>query len=207
MLKRHYLDLGIILQRSIMNILDEIKQNKILLSDGAWGTFLQEKGLKPGECPELWNITHRNEVLDIAESYLLAGSDIIETNSFGGNIFKLSQYGLEDRVNEINQAAAAISREAAGNDRHVAGSVGPSGKMLLMGDVTEKELYDGFCQQVTALEKGGADIIIVETMSAIDEAALAVRAARENTKCTVIVTMTFSGDNNGDFHTMMGVIT
>ena len=188
-----------------MNILDKLKHGKILLSDGAWGTFLQEKGLKPGECPELWNITHRKEVLDIAESYLLAGSDIIETNSFGGSIFKLSQYGLEGRVSELNQAAAAISREAAGNDRHVAGSVGPSGKMLLMGDVTENELYDGFCQQVTALEKGGADIIIVETMSAIDEASLAVRAARENTKCTVIITMTFSGDNKGDFRTMMGV--
>jgi 5-methyltetrahydrofolate--homocysteine methyltransferase len=188
-----------------MTILDKLRHGKILLSDGAWGTFLQEKGLKPGECPELWNITHRNEVLDIAQAYLLAGSDIVGTNSFGGNIFKLTQYGLEDRVIEINHAAAAISREAAGSERHVAGSVGPSGKMLLMGDVTEKELYDGFCQQVTALEKGGADIIIVETMSAIDEAALAVRAARENTQCTVIVTMTFSGDNNGSFHTMMGV--
>jgi 5-methyltetrahydrofolate--homocysteine methyltransferase len=188
-----------------MNILEELKNGLVFLSYEAWGTFLQEKGLKPGECPELWNITHRNEVLDIAQAYLLAGSDIVETNSFGGNIFKLSQYGLADRVNEINHAAAAISREAAGNDRHVAGSVGPSGKMLLMGDVTENELYDGFCQQVTALEKGGADIIIVETMSAIDEAALAVRAARDNTACTVIVTMTFSADNNGSFHTMMGV--
>jgi 5-methyltetrahydrofolate--homocysteine methyltransferase len=188
-----------------MNILDKISNNKILLSDGAWGTFLQEKGLKPGECPELWNITHKGEVFDIAESYLLAGSDIIETNSFGGNIIKLSQYGLEERVTEINLAAAAISREAAGNNRHVAGSVGPSGKMLLMGDVTENELYEGFCQQVTALEKGGADIIIVETMSALDEASIAVRAARENTKCTVIATMTFSEDNNGAFRTMMGV--
>jgi 5-methyltetrahydrofolate--homocysteine methyltransferase len=188
-----------------MNILDKISNNKILLSDGAWGTFLQEKGLKPGECPELWNITHKGEVFDIAESYLLAGSDIIETNSFGGNIIKLSQYGLEERVTEINLAAAAISREAAGNYRHVAGSVGPSGKMLLMGDVTENELYEGFCQQVTALEKGGADIIIVETMSALDEASIAVRAARENTKCTVIATMTFSEDNNGAFRTMMGV--
>jgi len=188
-----------------MTILDELKNGKVLLSDGAWGTFLQEKGLKPGECPELWNITHRSEVLDIAESYLLAGSDIIETNSFGGSIFKLSQYGLEERVSELNQAAASISREVAGNDRHVAGSVGPSGKMLLMGDITEDELYNGFCQQVTALEKGGADIIIIETMSAIDEAVLAVRAARANTKCTVIVTMTFSADNNGAFRTMMGV--
>jgi 5-methyltetrahydrofolate--homocysteine methyltransferase len=188
-----------------MNILDKLKQNKILLSDGAWGTFLHEKGLNPGECPELWNLTHRNDVRNIAQSYLDAGSDIIETNSFGGNIFKLSHYGLEDRVSELNRSAAEISREVAGNDRHVAGSVGPTGKMLILGDVTEAELYDGFCQQVIALEKGGADIIIVETMSAIDEAALAVRAARENTKCTVILTMTFSDNNYGDFRTMMGV--
>lgn len=187
-----------------MNILDKIKQNKILLCDGAWGTFLLAKGMQPGECPELWNITHRAEVKDIAESYLNAGSDIIETNSFGGNRFKLSMYGLEDRVTELSHAAAAISREAAGKGKHVAGSIGPTGKMLLMGDVTEEELYDAFREQAVALEEGGADIIIIETMSAIDEAALAVRAARENTKCIVIITMTFSKDPGG-YHTMMGV--
>jgi 5-methyltetrahydrofolate--homocysteine methyltransferase len=188
-----------------MNILEELKQNKILLCDGAWGTFLQAKGMTPGECPELWNITHRNEVLSIAESYLQAGSDIIETNSFGGSIFKLSQYGLGDRVTEINKAAASISREAAGKDKHVAGSIGPTGKMLLMGDVTENELYDAFCEQAVALEKGGSDIIIIETMSALDEASLAVRAARENTICTVAITMTFTKTPKGEYRTMMGV--
>jgi 5-methyltetrahydrofolate--homocysteine methyltransferase len=186
-----------------MNILDEIK-NRVLLSDGAWGTFLQAKGLTPGECPELWNITHRNEVLDIAKSYIRAGSDIIETNSFGGSIIKLSQYGLGDRIAEINKEASAISREAAGNDKYVAGSVGPTGKMILMGDVTEAELYDAFAEQSIALEKGGADIIIIETMTALDESALAVRAARENTKCTVILTMTFSATPRGEYRTMMG---
>jgi 5-methyltetrahydrofolate--homocysteine methyltransferase len=188
-----------------MNILDKIARNKTLLSDGAWGTILQAKGIKPGECPELWNITHRTDVLDIAESYLLAGSDIIETNSFGANRIKLAQYGLEHRVKELNIAAAAISREVAGIDKHVAGSVGPTGKMLMMGDITEKELYDAYCEQAIALEAGGADIIIIETMSASDESSLAVRAARENTKCTVIITMTFSKDMNGEYHTMMGV--
>ena len=97
-----------------MNILDELKQNKILLSDGAWGTLLQAKGMTPGECPEYWNITHRNDVLQIASSYIDAGSDIIETNSFGGSRLKLSQYGFGDLASELNQAAAAISREAAG---------------------------------------------------------------------------------------------
>jgi len=188
-----------------MTILDELKQNKILLSDGAWGTFLQAKGMSPGECPELWNIDHRSDVLDIAESYIKAGSDIIETNSFGASRLKLSQYGLGDRTVEINRAAASISREAAGINKHVAGSVGPTGKMLLMGDVTELELYDSFSEQAIALEKGGADIIIIETMSALDEASIAVKAARENTECVIIVTMTFSKDPQGRFFTMMGV--
>ena len=188
-----------------MTILDKLKEKKVLLSDGAWGTFLQAKGLKPGECPELWNITRRTEIIDIAESYLLAGSDIIETNSFGGSTFKLSQYGLGERVSEINRAAAEISREAAGAKKHVAGSIGPTGKMLFMGDVTEAELYNAFLEQAVALENGGADIIIIETMSALDEASLAVRAARENTNCIVIITMTFSKTPRGEYRTMMGV--
>jgi 5-methyltetrahydrofolate--homocysteine methyltransferase len=187
-----------------MNILDDIKKGKVLLSDGAWGTFLQDKGLQPGECPELWNITHRDEVLDLAKNYVCAGSDIIGTNSFGGSIFKLSQYGLAGRVAEINEAASLISREAAGTGKYVAGSIGPSGKMILMGDVTGEELYDGFATQAKALEKGGADIIIIETMTALDESAFAVRAARENTNCTVILTMTFSKTPRGEYRTMMG---
>ncbi|HUX97558.1 MAG TPA: homocysteine S-methyltransferase family protein [Bacteroidales bacterium] len=188
-----------------MSILKILEQKQILLSDGAWGTFLQATGLKPGECPELWNITRKNDVIKIAQSYIEAGSDIIETNSFGGSIFKLSQYGLGDRVFELNKAAAAISSEAAGKNAHVAGSVGPTGKMLIMGDVTEEELYNGFKEQCTALEAGGADIIIIETMSAIDEASAAIKAARENTGCVVIATMTFDGDIINRYHTMMGV--
>jgi 5-methyltetrahydrofolate--homocysteine methyltransferase len=188
-----------------MDILDELKQNKILLSDGAWGTLLQAKGMQPGECPEYWNITHRDEVFEIAESYVTAGSDIIETNSFGGSRLILSQYGYGDLTSELNYAAALISRKAAGSSKHVAGSIGPTGKMILMEDVTETELYDAFTEQAIALERGGADIIIIETMSAIDEAAIAVKAARENTKCAVIITMTFSRDSKGEYHTMMGV--
>ena len=188
-----------------MNILDEIKSRGVLLSDGALGTILQSKGLQPGECPELWNLTNRLVLKEIAESYLQAGSDIISTNSFGASRIKLAQYGLGDRCVEINRTAASIYREAAGNDKHVAGSIGPTGKMLILGDITETELFDAFTEQASALENGGADIIIIETMSASDEAALAVKAARAATGCTVIITMTFASDMKGGYHTMMGV--
>jgi len=182
-----------------------ISQGKTLVSDGAWGTFLQAKGLKTGECPELWNIDHPEAVLDIAQGYIDAGADTIETNSFGGNCFKLEGFGLESQVYEINRKAAEISRQAAGADKYVLGSIGPTGKILMMGDVTEEELYDAFKEQAIALYDGGADALVIETMTAIDEASIAVRAARENTPCEVICTMTFDHLVTGDYRTMMGV--
>jgi 5-methyltetrahydrofolate--homocysteine methyltransferase len=185
-------------------IIDQIKKGKVLVSDGAWGTFLQQKGLKLGECPEEWNITHPDEVFDIAKSYIDAGADMIETNSFGGTIFKVEKYGLGDKVFELNKAAAAISRKAAG-DKFVIGSVGPTGKILIMGDVTEEELYDAFKEQVKGLEAGGVDAIMIETMTDLDEARLAIRAAKENTNCEVFCTMTFDKTVQGEFRTMMGV--
>ena len=186
-------------------LLELIAQGKTLVSDGAWGTFLQAKGLEAGKCPEEWNELHPQEVLDIAQGYIDAGADMIETNSFGGNRFKLEGFGLQDQVYLLNRKAAEISRLAAGDDKYVLGSVGPTGKMLLMGDVTEDELYQAFREQAIALYEGGADAIILETMTAIDEASIAVRAARENTPCTVICTMTFDRLLNGDYRTMMGV--
>jgi len=187
-----------------MKIVEAVKSGRVLVSDGAWGTFLQQKGLKPGECPELWNLERPDDVRAIAQSYIDAGSDMVETNSFGGTCFKLEHYGLEGRVSEISEAAARLSREAAG-DLWVIASIGPTGKMLLMGDVTEEELYNGFKEQAVALEKGGADAICIETMSALDEATLAVKAAKENTDCEIICTFTFEQTVNGDYRTMMGV--
>jgi len=185
-------------------ITDRIKQGKILVSDGAWGTFLHAKGLKPGQCPELWNIEHPDEVFDIAKSYIDAGADMVETNSFGGSSFKLIHYGLADRTSELNQAAAAISRKAAG-DKFVLGSVGPTGKILMMGEVTPEEVYESFKEQVVALENGGADAIIIETFTDLDEARLAIRAAKENTTREVICTMTFERTVYGEYRSMMGV--
>lgn len=187
------------------SIVDAVKSGRILVSDGAWGTFLQKKGMKPGDCPELWCVDRPDDVLDIARGYIEAGADMIETNSFGGSRFKLEHYGLADRTVELNEAAARISRQAAGDSNWVIASIGPTGKMLLMEEVTEDELYDGFKEQAIALAQGGADAICVETMSALDEASLAVRAARENTGCEVICTFTFERTVKGEYRTMMGV--
>lgn len=164
--------------------------------------------MRPGECPELWAIERPADVKAIAQAYLAAGADLVESDSFGGTSFKLAHYGLQDRVAEINEAAARLSAEAAaeaGGEKWVIASVGPTGRMLVMEDVTARELYAGFAEQVTALARGGADAICVETMSDIEEAALAVRAVKEKTSCEAIATFTFSRTIHGDYRTMMGV--
>ena len=186
-------------------ITDVLKTGKILVSDGAWGTFLYRKGLKSGECPELWCLTHYSEVKDIAKSYIDAGADMVQTNSFGGTRFKLEYYGLGEKTSEINEEAARASREAAGADRWVIASCGPTGKMLVTEEITEQQMYDAFKEQAAALEKGGADAVCIETMSDIEEAVIAVKAARENTKLEVICTFTFEKTVRGDYRTMMGV--
>ena len=177
---------------------------RILVADGAWGTYLFKKGLLSGECPEEWNFKHYDEVLEIAKSYILAGSDIISTNSFGANIFKLSQYGLSEKLNEICRTSAKISREAAGKEKLVMASIGPTGKFLIMEDVTANDLYESFKNQALAFEEGGADAVCIETFYALDEAEQAIKAVKENTSLDIICTFTFDKTEHG-FKTLMGI--
>ncbi|MFW6101285.1 MAG: homocysteine S-methyltransferase family protein [Bacteroidota bacterium] len=189
-----------------MKKLSQLVTNKsTILSDGAWGTNLQRKGLEIGECPEEWNINYPDLVEEVARDFIEAGSRLIKTNSFGGSRFKLEQYGLGERTTEINRLGGEISRRAAGPNVLVMGSIGPTGKMLITGEVTEDDLYEAFKQQATALEAGGVDVILVETMSDLEEARLAVQAASNNTACEIACTMTFEKTVDGDYKTMMGI--
>jgi 5-methyltetrahydrofolate--homocysteine methyltransferase len=185
-------------------LLDKLNQVSVLIGDGAWGTFLYEKGLMAGDCPEYWNLSMPGEVKDIALSYVNAGSDIIETNSFGANSIKLNHFNLAPLAFKINYEAARISRIAAGETRIVLGSMGPTGKLLIMGDISKEQLYNSFSEQANALEQGGADALIIETMSDIEEARIAVKAARDHTKCDIVVSFTYSRAGD-EYRTMMGI--
>jgi len=188
------------------SILERIAAGEILISDGAWGTFLQAKGLQPGECPESWNVTHPDDVRDVAAAYVAVGSDMVESDSFGGTYYKLKEFGLGDKVAEYNKAAAKISKEAIGDKGYVIASVGPTGQIVEDegGDVTEEDLYNAFKEQVVALAEGGADALCIETMSSVAEAVQAIKAGKENTNLTIICTFTFEPGANG-FRSMMGV--
>ena len=186
-------------------LLERLQRGDRLISDGATGTFLQQHGLEPGGCPEEFNSSHPEVVRQMAREYFDAGSDMVLTNSFGGSVYMQRKYGYGERVREFNRLAAEHARSQAPAEGLVVGSVGPTGEFLEpLGPVSESEMYDAFAEQVTALAEGGADAVVVETMTAIEEAALAIRAARENTSLTVMATMVFDRGPRGYF-TMMGV--
>jgi 5-methyltetrahydrofolate--homocysteine methyltransferase len=173
-----------------------------VLTDGAWGTQLQARGLKPGETPDLWNLTNPAKVAAVAQAYVAAGSQVILTNTFGANRVRLAECGAADRMKEINEAGARLSREAAAGRALVFASIGPSGKMLMSGDVTEEELRAAFREQAEALARGGADGLVVETMADLEEARIAIGAAKA-TGLPVVGSMVFDSGKDKD-RTMMG---
>lgn len=185
-------------------ILNKLAEGKILISDGAWGTFLHQKGLKADECPESWNLSRPGDVLEIARSYVDAGSDLILTNSFGGSPHKLKGYGLRDQAYALNKAAAEISKEAAGDRALVMGSMGPTGIMVMMGEVPPQEILAGFEEQARGLVDGGVDGLVVETMTDPEEARLAIEAIKKVCELEVACTFTFSKTQTGEYRTMMG---
>ncbi len=186
-----------------MNEQISVLERQPVLLDGAWGSQLMAHGLPVGECPEAWNIHNPAKVQHVATSYVGAGCRIILTNTFGGNRILLARYGLADDTAEINRRGAAISCKVAAGHALVFGSVGPTGKVLAAGEITETELLSVFAEQTQALASGGVDGIVVETMSDIDEARIAVKAAKL-TGLPVVGCMTFGYGKTGD-RTMNGV--
>jgi len=178
-----------------------VLKERIVILDGAMGTMLQERGMQPGQCPELFGVENPSILREIHSLYIEAGSDIIQTNTFGGNAFKLGEYGLGDRVEEINAESVRIAKETARGRAWVAASIGPTGKLLTpMGDGSFDDLYRAFAQQVQACERAGADIISIETMTDLGEMRAALIAARTESRLPVIAHMTFEPEGRS----MMG---
>jgi 5-methyltetrahydrofolate--homocysteine methyltransferase len=188
------------------SLIDRIKRGEILVADGAMGTMLFESGLNPGDCPEKLNIEKPELLEGIARKYLDAGADILQTNTFGGSPLKLEQYGLADKTEEINVASVEAVRSVVGDRAYVSASCGPSGMILKpYGDCEPDELTESFERQIAALVSAGIDMLCIETMTDLNEAVIAVRAARSvDSELTVAATMTFDSTPRG-FYTIMGV--
>jgi 5-methyltetrahydrofolate--homocysteine methyltransferase len=187
-------------------LLERLSEDKPLVADGAMGTMLLERGLEPGQCPEAVNLTRSRVLEEIAAAYLDAGAEMIQTNTFGGSPLKLARHGLEDDMATVNRAAVQAARTAAGDRAYVAGSCGPSGRILKpYGDIDPDEVYDSFRRQLEVLIDAGVDCVCVETMVDLVEASTAVRAAKAvSPTMPVTASMTFDPTPKG-FHTVMGV--
>jgi 5-methyltetrahydrofolate--homocysteine methyltransferase len=182
--------------------LDEFSAAPVIL-DGAWGTELQALGLQPGSCPDTWNVAAPDRVQSVASAYAEAGSQILLTNTFGANRISLSRCGQSDYVDQLNHAGARISLGAAAGRARVFASIGPTGKLLAQGDVTESDLQVAFEEQARALAKAGVHGLVLETFSCLDELRIALSAAKA-TGLPVVACMVFDSGKDRD-RTAMGV--
>jgi 5-methyltetrahydrofolate--homocysteine methyltransferase len=183
-------------------LIERLLAEKPVITDGAWGTELQKRGLEPGSPADAWNIEHPERVEAVARSYVAAGSRIILTNTFQANRTALDRHGFGERVREINRAGVEISRGAAGERAHVFASIGPTGRLLAAGETSEGELREVFVEQVEALAEARPDGLVIETMSDPVEAKCAIRAARA-TGLPIVACMTFDSGREKT-RTMMG---
>ncbi|NMG38804.1 betaine--homocysteine S-methyltransferase [Chelativorans sp. ZYF759] len=183
---------------------DLLAEKGVLLADGATGTTLFSMGLEAGDAPELWNVEHPERIVALHQGFVDAGADIILTNSFGGTRHRLKLHNAQDRVHELNRAAAEIARgvaDAADRTIVVAGSVGPTGELLQpLGAMTYDEAVESFREQIEGLKAGGADVAWIETMSAPDE----IRAAAE-AAIAVGLPYVYTGSFDTAGRTMMGL--
>jgi len=188
------------------DFIEKLNSGKILVSDGALGTMLINNGMQSGECPDYLNITKPGLPEMVAKAYFRAGSDIIFTNTFGASPLKLTDYNLQDEAEEINIAAVNIIRNIAGGSVYIAGSCGPTGRMMPpLGDTEPEEIKESYRIQAQALMTAGVDFLCFETMSDTQEAILGIQAVRElSADIPVGATMTFDKTHRGYF-TFMGI--
>jgi len=188
------------------NLLDVVNE-RVLVCDGAMGTQLFEAGLTPGACGELWNIDQPTVIQAVHQRYRDAGCDLITTNTFGGMRSQLERHGLAERVTEINKAAAEVARNVVGDDGWALGDIGPFGDFLEpIGEVSHAQLTEIFTAQARALHSGGVDAFIVETMSDVNEMAVAIKACKHvDASMPVLATYAFESRGSDDLRTMMGV--
>jgi 5-methyltetrahydrofolate--homocysteine methyltransferase len=185
-------------------IRDLLALRGVLLLDGAWGTTLQSFGLAPGACTELWNAQHPEQVAQVAGAYADAGADLVSTNSFGGNRYRLAQHGMTDRVTELNSAAVRLSLEGVGGRVPVVASVGPTGVELGKGVATSRQVREAFAEQVAALAEAGAAAVLVETMYDPAEVRAAVSAAKSESGLEVACCLTLQRRADGHFQSLAG---
>jgi len=188
-------------------LLEAILQHP-LLGDGAMGTQLMFAGLEQGGCGEAWNLTHPEKVLGIQRRYVEAGSDCLLTNTFGGSRIMLNRHGNAGKVAEVNRAAVEIAREAfAGKPGYVIGDIGPFGGLMEpFGDFKEEDVRDAFAEQAQALMSAGADAIIIETQTSLEELGLGICAAKKAGAPCIIGSLAYDVTLDGStFRTMMGI--
>lgn len=192
------------MSRTSRNRVLDLVEQRVVLFDGGLGTMLMARGLSSGEAPEKWNVERPEVVREVHQAYFSAGSDVVETNTFGGNRLKLRDKGLEDDLLNINRAAVSLAREVCPPGKFVAGDVGPSGKLMApFGPYEAKEIEEVFSEQGRILVEAGVDLISIETMFSLEETLTAVKGIRAATDLPIFASMSFDLKPRG-FFSLMG---